>query len=208
MKQKALVELLNERFRKFPNNNMFFHAKNNIVELEGTRETVNKHSIPPELVKAYHWFSDIWVYIKIIIREDMEKGKKGMPFTSICFFQEIDEELEPLFRAEWDSFVPAEGYNHPQPHWHISNMKESLLSFNNLTVEDDSSEAGDYATLLSNHVNDFINIYAMHFAMAGNWFSDSNMITQYQSEDKFIDWILNLLSHIRKEIEYVKNIRN
>lgn len=206
MKQIALVELLNEKFRKLSSNNMYFRVKNNIVELQGTRETVNRHSIPPELIKANKWFEDIWLYIKIIIREDKEKNEKGKPFTSICFFQEIEGKLEPMFRAEWDSFEPVEGYNHPQPHWHINNMRESLLSFNNLMVENDSSEAGDYATLLSDHVSDFINIYAMHFAMAGNWHSDSNMITTNDSEDKFIDWILNLLSHVRKEIEYVKNM--
>ena len=206
MKQKALVELLNGRFHELPNNSMYFRTKNNIVELIGTRETVNKHSIPPELVKVNHWFSDIWIYIKITIKEYREKNNKGYPFTSICFFQDIEGELEPLFRAEWDSFVPVEGYNHPQPHWHISNMKDSLLSFNNLTVENDSSEAGDYAALLSDHVNDFANIYAMHFAMAGNWYSDNNMITECTSEEQFIDWIWNLLSHVRKEIEYVKKM--
>lgn len=204
MKQKTLAELLNDRFREIPDNNIYFHYRSNIVELDGTRETVNKHSVPPELVKACHWFSDIWIYVRITIREGIEKHK-GIPFASVCFFQEIEGDLEPLFRAEWDSFVPTDGYNHPQPHWHISNMRDSLLSFNNLTVESDSSEAGDYAALLSDHVSDFVNIYAMHFAMAGNWCFDSNMINECTSEIQLVDWIWNLLSHIQKEIEYVKN---
>lgn len=204
MKQKTLVELLNDRFREIPDNNIYFRYRSNIVESDGTRETVNKHSVPPELVKACHWFSDIWIYVRITIREGIEKHK-GIPFASVCFFQEIEGVLEPVFRAEWDSFVPTDGYNHPQPHWHISNMRDSLLSFNKLTVENDSSEAGDYAALLSDHVSDFVNIYAMHFAMAGNWYSDSNMINECTSEIQLVDWIWNLLSHIQKEIEYVKN---
>lgn len=198
MEKKKLLDLLK---KKFASNKMFFSSKQQcIIELDGTEEVVYNG----RLVKALQWFDDIWIYLNIKLKsEELQIGKKDIPFTSICFFQNVDGKgkLVPFIRAEWDSYAPDDAYSHPQPHWHVNNMKDSVLTFNDLS--EDHSEL--LSELLSEQVNTFVNIYAMHFAMAGNWFSDGNMITECKSEKQLIDWIWNLLLHVRKEIEYVKS---
>ena len=41
--------------------------------------------------------------------------------------------------------------------------------------------------------------------MAGDWVHNGNMITELKNEDSLVEWIYYLLTHVRKEFEYVKN---
>ena len=71
-------------------------------------------------------------------------------------------------------------------------------------LNQDIEGIGDFAELYSETFA-IPNIYKMHFAMAGDWIQNSNMITEVKDEDSLVEWIYNLLIHIRKELEYVKN---
>lgn len=197
MNRSLLFKSLSERFKE---DRLYFSESYSCIEIQGCREAVNRIGNPPEEVKAAHWFGDFWIYLKITLKEDKEKGIKDIPFISICFFQEVDDSLDILFRAEWDNYTQIKGYNHPQPHWHISNIKPTVETLEDLCKE---NEAGVFESLLHDHVNALIAIYKMHFSMAGNWFINGDMYTALNSEAMIVNWISNLLNHVQKELEYV-----
>lgn len=197
MNRELLCKTLSDRFKE---EGFYFSNLYSCIEIQGQREAVNRVDNPPEVVKAAQWFGDFWLYLKITLKEDKEKGLKDIPFVSICFFQDVDNNLEILFRAEWDNYPPVKGYNHPQPHWHISNIKPTVETLEDLNSDD---SAGDFASLLHDHVNALTDIYKMHFAMAGDWYTTGDMRSDLETEMQIVTWISNLLRHVKKELEYV-----
>lgn len=196
MSGPLLFKYLLDRFRE---DGFYFSQSFPYIEIQGDREAINRIDTPSVEVKAAHWFRDFWIYLRITLMEDKEKGLKDVPFISICFFQEVDKNLEILFRAEWDNYPLVNGYNHPQPHWHISNIKPTVETLEDLNRE---NEAGAFESLLHEHVNALADIYKMHFAMAGDWYKNGEMCTEINSEATIVNWISNLLKHVKKELEY------
>lgn len=197
MNRSLLLKSLRDRFKE---DRFYFSKSFSFIEIQGERDVINRIDNPPEQVKAAHWFDDFWIYIRIKFLEDKEKGMKDIPFISICFFQEVNKSLDILFRAEWDNYPIVDDYNHPQPHWHISNIKPTVETLEGLNK---GSEAGAFESLLHEHVSALTDIYKMHFAMGGNWFTNGDMCTTLESEAMIVNWISNLLRHVKKEIEYV-----
>lgn len=165
------------------------------IESQGTKDVLVKNKI----VKATQWFDDVWFFIRISLKA-IDQRSDLEPFVSIVFFQEVNSELHTLFRAEWDNYNVVEGYNHPQPHWHIAVREPKEV----ITFDDLQDIKGDFAELFSEPLA-MHDIYKMHFAMAGSWIQNSNMVTEVKDEDSLVEWIYNLLIHIRNELEYVKN---
>ena len=66
-----------------------------------------------------------------------------------------------------------------------------------------SEAAGDFAELLDEGQPP-LNIYKMHFSMAGNWISSGSMPIQYIDNNQIANWISFLLIHVKSEIEYIK----
>lgn len=192
-----LFKSLADRFKE---DGFYFSQSFSSIEIQGQREAVNRIDNPPEEVKAAHWFGDFWIYLKITLKEDKENGIKDIPFITICFFQEVDNSLDIMFRAEWDNYPIVKDYNHPQPHWHISNIKPTVETLEDLNKE---NKAGAFESLLHEHVNALTDIYKMHFAMAGSWYNNGDMCTAIDSETMIVNWISNLLKHVKKELEYV-----
>lgn len=195
MKTDRLLDLLKKRLNEI----VYFSPRNCFdIESQGTKNVLVKDKI----VKATQWFDDVWFFIRISLKA-IDQSSDLAPFVSIVFFYEVNSELQTLFRAEWDSYDVIEGYNHPQPHWHIAMCEpKEVNTFDDLNQ--DIEGIGDFAELYSETFA-IPNIYKMHFAMAGDWIQNSNMITEVKDEDSLVEWIYNLLIHIRKELEYVKN---
>lgn len=207
MKPDIFFKLLSNRFKVLFNNQIFFKFKGLIIESQGTKDTIIREGIPPVQVKATSWFDDIWLYIKVKFKY-AEEVNDYIPMISLSFFQEIEDKLEPLFRAEWDNFKLIEGYNnrynHPQPHWHLNTMKPVIKSFTDLTEEEADSEMGSFASLLQEHIECYIDIYKMHFAMSGLWYENGQMAESHIDDKKVVDWLAYTLIHVREEIEYVR----
>lgn len=205
MKKKtlSLFDTLRERIRIETDNTIFLCKTSNwLIESQGTREVINRIDNPPEKVKAANWFGNIWLYLKIKLQEDKERNIKDIPFVSICFFQEVNSELNMLFRAEWDNYPLNAGYNHPQPHWHITNMEVGNDSFEELEeLKTEEIMAGDYAELF-NDTQKSLDIYKMHFSMSGDWALTGKMTTGYIDNEQIASWISNLLRHVKEEIKY------
>ena len=205
-KEQSLFDILRNRISIETTNTIYLKLTNNrLIENQGTRSVINRIDVPPVEVKVSNWFDDILLYLKIELKEDKEQAIKDIPFISICFFQDVNNELKPLFRAEWDNFHINENdsYNHPQPHWHITNTDINNIGFEELNKKDVEEEAGDYAELF-NDTQKTIDIYRMHFSMSGDWISNGNMVTKYIDNNQIVNWIGYLLQHVKKEIEYVK----
>lgn len=206
-KTPTLYDILKDRLKGTTADTLFLNPPHNgKIESQGTLPVVIRLDTPSEQVKATKWFDDIWLYLRINLREDKEKGVKNIPFVSICFFQEMyDNTLNILFRAEWDNYPLVEGYNHPQPHWHISHVNnkktDNYYSLNNSSEEDD---AGDFSEMM-NDEKQTLNVYKMHFAMSGNWIDNGNVTTEYVNNQQIADWIVNLLRHVKNEITYAKD---
>lgn len=196
----ALLKSLSKRFRTFFGNGLYFQKKTTLViESQGQEDvTINGYR-----TKATPWFDNIYLNIKIVLKY-CDNHNDFEPYVSVVFFKKVDSNLQPLFRAEWDSYTAIEGYNHPQPHWHIVVREpKEVDTFD--SFEQDNEDAGDFAELFAQSEDVEADIYKMHFAMAGDWVHNGNMITELKNEDSLVEWIYYLLTHVRKEFEYVKN---
>lgn len=195
--KKTLQERIDEQLRdRFCNKiaDVHFSVAYSQIESQGEKPAVNNFGPERVEVNATPWFSDYWFYILIQFRADKTKVLK--PYATISFFQQVDNELKQLFRAEWDSYPETEGYNHPQPHWHFTAHLSDKTSFSDL---DDSVEEGEYNQLLGNSKT--IKLDSMHFAMYGNWPADGEMLNK-SDETALIDWMVQLFRHVREELEY------
>lgn len=104
-KEQSLFDILRNRISIETTNTIYLKLTNNrLIENQGTRSVINRIDVPPVEVKVSNWFDDIWLYLKIELKEDKEQAIKDIPFISICFFQDVNNELKPLFRAEWVNF--------------------------------------------------------------------------------------------------------
>lgn len=197
LQEKVIIQL-KERFCKVVNVE-FENLKGDIVSI-GCKSAINNYKPNDrEEVSATSWFDDeYWFYIRISF---LQEKKSILPIASISFFQNIDGELKQLFRAEWDSYLSLEGYNHPQPHWHFTAQLSDKVSFDELENEED---ANIFNRLAGNSKS--INLDRMHFAMAGTWLSDGDMLSNSVDENSLVDWMIHLFSHVREELKY-KNRR-
>ena len=204
----TLYDILKDRLKGTTANTVFLKpSSNRLIESQGTLPVVIRYDTPSEEVKAANWFEDIWLYLRINLREDKEKGIKNIPFVSICFFQQMNgNKLSILFRAEWDNYPIKEGYNHPQPHWHISYENDNEIDdYDDVLKNSSEDDAGDFSEMLNNKTR-VLDVYKMHFAMSGDWIHTlENMTTTYVDNEQIADWIVNLLKHVKEEINYVKN---
>ena len=170
-----------------------FNVDYSRIESQGEKLAVNDFGPERVEVKVTHWFNDYWFYVIIQFRPEKKTLK---PFASISFFQQVDDDLKQLFRAEWDSYPKTAGYNHPQPHWHFTAHLSDKTAFSDL---DDAEEEGEYNLLLGNSKT--IKLDSMHFAMSGDWPSDGNMLND-NDETSLVDWMINLFRHVREELAY------
>ncbi len=217
--REQLYAELNERFCKVIHVN-FCTTDRGIVSV-GSQKAINRNDqgVPTE-VNATCWFDHFLFFICINFYENK-------PFVSVSFFEEKNGSVQQLFRAEWDNYHPQEDYNHPQPHWHFTiplNLRYATNAIPNgseeniyCTLEDDDNiyrfleeqtETDNiYSQLEDSKItsNDFnnTNIARMHFAMAGNWIYDTNMLCKIDDEKQLVDWLISLFNHVRKELEYI-----
>ena len=172
-----------------------------VVETQGEVEVINrcKSGVPSESVKAHQWFDNVWLYMKIAFKST---PTDYVPFSSINVFYGDSQKLTSLLRAEWDNYDPKEGYNHPQPHWHITYQSANEpLSISNLNSDDEKSRAGRFSDLIDNKI-ERLNLGKMHLAMSGDWLTSGQMLTKYKDENQLVDWIVYLLNHLEEEIRY------
>lgn len=60
-------------------------------------------------------------------RFDLATSKYLLQHASLMVFQNIMDELVPLFRADWDKQAASDaGSKHAQPHWHFVQRPESI----------------------------------------------------------------------------------
>jgi hypothetical protein len=122
---------------------------------------------------------------------------------SLSVFQgkENDSIKHQLFRAEWADYNNDEE-KHPQPHWHITANQAIEKIFEDFASEVDDR---DFVSLLKEEKSRVIDVNQIHFAMNGNWMTiNGSDVHPLNSEDQIIDWFRGLLTHIRKQLEYVK----
>lgn len=203
--KKSLTERLNNVLEKNVSRKMvsdeplYFITRGTSITSQGSREALNRMNTMPSYVKATHWFDSFWFYISIDIRRD-EDNVSELPFVSVSFFQESEEELKQLFRAEWDNFRQKE---HPQPHWHLSSDigRQTLADLETDEVKDDENPFAELE-----RETDRVNIPKMHFAMAGNWDEGNrmDMIKNFSTEEKLAQWLNNLFDHVRQELSYAQ----
>lgn len=193
LRERILIAL-NDTFCKSVNVTFETDLRGSIIS-QGSQVAINSYDNDREEVKATSWFDDnYWFFIRI----DVISGKKtDNIFASVSFFQSTDNGLKQLFRAEWDSYPKTNDYSHPQPHWHFTAQLSDKTSFSELN---DEEEENIYSTLAGNAKT--INLDRMHFAMAGGWLSDGNMVGEVNNEDVLIDWLLYLFTHVREELKY------
>jgi hypothetical protein len=203
MKPGVFLKLLNKKFKVLFSNQIFFKSEGLIIESQGTKDTIIREGIPPVQVKVTNWFDNIWLYIKVEFKYVEEKNDY-VPMLSLSFFQEIEAQLEPLFRAEWDNFKLVEGYNHPQPHWHLNTMNPAVRSFTDLMKEDADLEMGSFASLLQEHTERYLDVYKMHFAMSGLWHENGQMVNSDVEDKRIVDWLAYTLIHVQEEIKYAR----
>ncbi|MFC2328485.1 hypothetical protein [Prevotella nigrescens] len=203
MKPGVFLKLLNKKFKVLFSNQIFFKSEGLIIESQGTKDTIIREGIPPVQVKVTNWFDNIWLYIKVEFKY-VEEKRDYVPMLSLSFFQEIEAQLEPLFRAEWDNFKLVEGYNHPQPHWHLNTMNPAVRSFTDLMKEDADLEMGSFASLLQEHTERYLDVYKMHFAMSGLWHENGQMVNSDVEDKRIVDWLAYTLIHVQEEIKYAR----
>ena len=204
MKPGVFLKLLNKKFKVLFSNQIFFKSEGLIIESQGTKDTIIREGIPPVQVKVTNWFDNIWLYIKVEFKY-VEEKRDYVPMLSLSFFQEIEAQLEPLFRAEWDNFKLVEGYNHPQPHCHFNTVKPIIRSFADLTEDGDTdSEMGSYATLRQDRTDSYLDVYKMHFAMSGLWHENGQMVNSDVEDKRIVDWLAYTLIHVQEEIKYAR----
>lgn len=190
-----VINELNTRFCKVVNVVFETDVNRDLISI-GTRDAVNSYDNDKEQVKATQWFADeYWFFIRIQFVLDNKRIVR--PYASVSFFQEAGGRLKQLFRAEWDNYNPASGYNHPQPHWHFTAQLSDKTSFDDLNNEE---EEGIFAELAGNAKT--INLERMHFAMAGNWPTDGEMNNTIGDETALVNWLINLFEHVRMELVY------
>lgn len=206
MKDKSILILKIEKaFKDYFDGGLTFTSQSNFCYVvQGTEYAINRFDIPSERVKVKHWYSDIWIYVKIQFQAQREKGKDCilLPFVSISFFQKNGGDVNQMFRAEWDSFIGEA--THPQPHWHITSnlaLEKALEDLQNPQNEHD--EANIFADLFSSEKKDLLNIHSMHFAMAGSWIKDGKMVSSLSNDEQIIDWMKYLFEHVHTEIDYI-----
>lgn len=192
----ALISDLESRFKDYFVGELHFERQRFSFRSKGTREAINRYETPMEKVKAMHWFDDIYLYVKI----DFYSIGKGIfaPFISNVFFQEVEGELEVLFRAEWDNYLNGEKVTHPQPHWHFTHsvaVEKTMTDLQNM--EDDSP----FHKLMEEHKKETLNLTKIHFAMNG--FSPT-IISDESDNEMLVTWFYELYEHVRAEINYIR----
>ena len=182
-----------------------FNRKGSVYTIQGTEQAENRVDDQNELINIKYWFCDIWVYIRIDVLRD-DENKSFHPSVSISFFQKIDKYFIQLLRAEWHNFQSIEGYNHPQPHWHITEGAALEKLFENLLYD---GKSNDDLMINIEIINEWkkklLNINIIHLAMSGSWINDGKMISARADINIITEWIYQLLIHLRKEIEYANS---
>lgn len=173
-----------------------FDKVDGVIISQGTREALNRSDTILSYVKATHWFDNFWYYVNIQVRKDTERSSE-IPFVSVSFFQEENETLNQLFRAEWDNYPQK---SHPQPHWHITTIHEE--GFEVLKESANVNEDSPFAELEKEERK--VNLAKMHFAMAGYWHGGEkeNMVNDYTDEQQLANWLINLFDHVHEELIY------
>ncbi len=173
-----------------------FERRGDIITSQGTREALNRSDIEKSYVKATHWFDIFWYYVIVYVRKDTD-GITEVPFVSVSFFQEEDEDLKQIFRAEWDNYKQK---SHPQPHWHITYYKE--IGFDAIKEDVAVDSDSPFAELENEECKAYLP--KMHFAMAGDWHEEEkeNMITGFTDETQLSNWLINLFDHVQEELLY------
>lgn len=171
--------------------------------LDGSSTALNRFD-NREIVKVHPLFDDFWIYVCLtFLRERIGKKTASLrPFISVSFFygEENDPEKVQLFRAEWDSYNNEN--SHPQPHWHITTNQSIERVIHDFT--DSSTEDGDiFLELLREEERVALNIDKMHFAMAGQWATDGNMVQNIDDPKTLALWLKNLINHVCTELRYI-----
>lgn len=195
--QSQIEGLLNEHFCKEVN--AHFTSMPGRIVSQGSVDAINSYGNDREEVKVTPWFDSYYYYIKIDFLPDARRSIK--PYATVSFFQMTSDIVKQLFRAEWDSYPPVDGYNHPQPHWHFTAQLSDRNSFSDIDKEE---EEGLFDELYGNSKS--INLDRMHFAMAGNWHVDGNMLGKVD-ESTLVDWLIYLFGHVREELVYKDRVK-
>lgn len=179
-------------------------------------------------INVLEWFDDFWLYLAINfdlhgnledylidyngdIDDIDDNDVLNISFT-LSVFQGLDEKKKQLFRAEWDNF--KDNSYHPQPHWHIhqdyylNKLSDEATEFKNERTKDESFLSliieENYQAAKSD-----LKIQEIHFAMNGSWTDKKGHIHTIKLDDylSFVNWLIELLTHIRSQLEFIKRIK-
>ncbi len=190
--REHVVMLLNDSFCKAVNVRFSNDFDGSIVSV-GSKKAINSFDNDRKEIEATCWFDQYCFFIRIRFLFNDEKKEK--PFVTVSFFQDMGYQLKQLFRAEWDSFPANDQYNHPQPHWHFTAQLSDKTSFSDLNNEE---EEGVFNELMGNSRS--INLDRMHFAMAGQWHKDAEMINPIVDAEDLVTWMIHLFEHVQQEL--------
>lgn len=196
-------------------------------------DAINVFKNRREPIKVLNWFKDFWIYLevrfmkvdndyknlkkekRINVEEQLSKHFLNIEddfyktFISLSIFQgeSSDDIKNQLFRAEWDTH--EDNFSHPQPHWHIYPLKYGHKKYEDFEVYMDMYKEDGFENTLKDSNEELIDISLFHFAMAGNLSLDEKSYIHPINESYVIpNWIPGLLSHIKQQLEYVKQQRN
>ena len=201
-----IILILNRIGQDYFHKSIFKFRQKNFTTwiIEGNSSAVNYYKKDAYEVKVLKWFDDFWVYIEIsFIPKQGTKRKKQLPniFFTLSVFQgkDYDNTKIQLFRAEWDNYEDLSD-KHPQPHWHIHPFHKYVEDFIELIKEDEEN----FNSFLQNkNFPEIINLRRIHFAMNGQWSENKPDVHKINVENDLLNWFSGVLSHIKKQLEYV-----
>lgn len=177
-----------------------------VINGKNISQAINQKKNNSFTVNVLNWFNDFWLYVEIrfVLNKSISKRKKTLPnifFTLSVFQGKVDKNKTQLFRAEWGNYDDNSD-NHPQPHWHIytqREIEEQEKNFDEIVSTTDKSfiEYMDKDT-------EVVNIDRFHFAMNGQWSNKNSDVHKIEIESDLTNWFEGVLSHIKKELEYIQ----
>ena len=165
----------------------------------------------PNVLGEMFWFAvklnfDLWA-VRSSGREHT------LMHASIVLFQQLrQEEMVPIFRAEWDSRASADpASRHAQPHWHFvqpaaiySKLSARESPFSPELVEPPTRSMRDVPTAID-RPGDLVDVSNFHFAMSPLWGSGPAPYHKqiFNTEVELGAWFGNLTTYIAEQLAYV-----
>ena len=120
----------------------------------------------------------------------------------------IDQQKQPLCRAEWDGYVIGDSTGHAQPHWHPYVPTSRIADQISLSIWDidwffdlNRDELIQRLELL----DEMRRLRHFHFAMASDFPNGARHSQAFESGDRVALWTTECLKYIRRQIRFLEN---